>query len=96
MALKQTFLTTNFKSIFKVDLAISVAWSPEYRLLNAISIASLTGTLVYRLFPAKKQCSYYAPILTDSCFLRASGVDVSMLATGTLTEIGVKKIFKLY
>ena len=47
------FVTTSLKSLFKVDLGISKTSSLEYISLSAISIASSTCTLVYKLLTLK-------------------------------------------
>ena len=93
--LKQVFVTASFKSVFEVDLDISGAWSLEYRLLKANAIASLTWTFVYRLFTSKETMLSSGPNFMDSSILRASCVDVAMLAPGTLSKSGVRSLFKL-
>ena len=55
--LKWTFVTASLKRLFIADLGISDTSSLEYSFLSAISIASSTGTLVYKLFTSRDTSS---------------------------------------
>ena len=78
--LNQTSAKASSKSIFEVDHDISGAWSLEYKLLTAVSIASITGPFSYRIFTSKETMLSSGTKLMDSSFLRALSVDASMLA----------------
>ena len=78
--LNQTSVKASSKSNFEVDHDISGAWSLEYKLLTAVSIASLTGPFLYRIFTSKETMLSPGTKLMDSSFLRALSVDASMLA----------------
>ena len=70
--LNQTSVKASSKSIFEVDHYISG--------LTAVSIASLTGPFLYRIFTSKETMLSSGTKLMDSKLLRALSVDASMLA----------------
>ena len=77
--LKWTFVTASLERLFIADLGISDTSSLEYSFLSAISVASSTGTLVYKLFTSRDTTSSSSSNLIATRAVLASFELVSIL-----------------
>ena len=81
-----TIVAAILKKFFKVDLGISRTLQPKYRSLGAISIASSTSALVYKLLASRSNLSSYILKFLASKAALAAHELVSAVATDNLSK----------
>ena len=84
-----------FNSLFMVFLAIDGGSSFSYSFLRAMSIASFSGTFVYKLFTSRDIKFSLGSRLVLSQISLASSELVSMFAPSIFSKIFARKLFKL-
>ena len=89
-----TLVTASLKKLFIAYHEILGTSSLEYSSLNAISIASSTGTFVYKLLTSKDTTSSSSSSLVASRAALASFELVSIFAPGNLSKKGERKLLR--